>query len=169
MSIAKKSSVQIVQPTSARVSKLVLGTILAIGVTAVAMASASTQLVTDEEARVSQMAGAPAPRAVARTDPDAPKIEVRAPQLDGVIRSPAKVDLRFSVNDPARVKMDSLRVLYGAFRIDITSRFLKLAKLQPEGITVEEVNLPQGSHRIWVEIQDTLGRQGTQMLSVTVQ
>ena len=70
---------------------------------------------------------------------------------------------------PSAAKPESFRALYGAFRVDITSRLLQVAKLSAEGLTVEAASLPVGSHRIFLEIEDSVGRTGTQLLSVTVQ
>lgn len=132
-----------------------------------ASASGQVQLVTEQEAHAAASVPMLTPRAV-RT-PDAPQIEIVAPDITAAVSSPTRVQLRFRTVSPSTAKPESLKALYGAFRVDITSRLLKLAKLTPEGLVVEAVALPSGSHRIFLEIEDTDGRVGTQLLSVTVQ
>lgn len=124
-------------------------------------------LVSEQEAAQSRAA----PQLSARTVrvPDAPQIDIIAPDIKGSITSPTVVQLRFKPVSPAVIKPESFKALYGAFRIDITSRLLKVARLDGEGLTVEGAQLPSGSHRIALEIEDSAGRVGTQLLSVTVQ
>ena len=129
--------------------------------------AASGLLVSEQEAAQSRAA----PQLSARTVrvPDAPQIDIIAPDIKGSITSPTVVQLRFKPVSPAVIKPESFKALYGAFRIDITSRLLKVARLDGEGLTVEGAQLPSGSHRIALEIEDCAGRVGTQLLSVTVQ
>lgn len=124
-------------------------------------------LVSEQEASASRAA----PQLNARTArvPDAPQIDIIAPDIKGSITSPTVVQLRFKPVSPAVIKPESFKALYGAFRIDITSRLLKVARLDGEGLTVEGAQLPSGSHRIALEIEDSAGRVGSQLLSVTVQ
>jgi hypothetical protein len=124
-------------------------------------------LVSEQEASASRAA----PQLNARTArvPDAPQIDIIAPDIKGSITSPTVVQLRFKPVSPAVIKPGSFKALYGAFRIDITSRLLKVARLDGEGLTVEGAQLPSGSHRIALEIEDSAGRVGSQLLSVTVQ
>jgi hypothetical protein len=124
-------------------------------------------LVSEQEASASRAA----PQLNARTArvPDAPQIDIVAPDIKGSITSPTVVQLRFKPVSPAVIKPESFKALYGAFRIDITSRLLKVARLDGDGLTVEGAQLPSGSHRIALEIEDSAGRVGTQLLSVTVQ
>ena len=124
-------------------------------------------LVSEQEASASRAA----PQLNARTArvPDAPQIDIIAPDIKASITSPTVVQLRFKPVSPAVIKPESFKALYGAFRIDITSRLLKVARLDGEGLTVEGAQLPSGSHRIALEIEDSAGRVGSQLLSVTVQ
>ena len=128
---------------------------------------AQAVLVTEAEYRASAAAPALIPRAT--TVPDAPRIEVVLPDTKGVITSPTKVQLHFRAVAPATPKPESFRALYGPFKLDITSRLLESARLSADGLTLENATLPSGSHRIFLEIQDSAGRTGAQILAVTVQ
>ena len=125
------------------------------------------KLVTEEEFRASTAA----PMLIARATsvPDAPQIEILSPDTKTVVTSPTKVQLHFRAAPPATPKPESFRALYGSFRLDITDRLLRLAKLSAEGLTLENAFLPSGSHRIFLEIQDSVGRTGSQVLAITVQ
>lgn len=140
--------------------------LVAFALCASASAYAQVQLVTLEEFRASDAAPMLIPRAT--TVPDAPQIEIVSPDIKNAIASPTKVQLRFRAVSPSTPSPESFRALYGAFKLDITSRLLQLAKLSAEGLILEEAALPSGSHRIFLEIQDSAGRTGAQLLSVTI-
>jgi hypothetical protein len=90
--------------------------------------------------------------------PDAPKIDLLAPKLDGVISSPTPILLKFSPKAPATVNADSFKVFYGTFQIDITNRILKAAQITSSGLDVKEASLPRGTHKLTLNIQDSEGR-----------
>ena len=98
-----------------------------------------------------------------------PNIEVISPDFNISIKSPAKVHLRFSSDPPATILPDTSKATYGAFKLDITDRLLLIAKPTSEGLIIDPANLPSGNHRINMEIQDSLGRKGIQVLSFRVQ
>lgn len=129
------------------------------------------QLVTPEEfQRASAVADAPTKsRSRLRTVPKAPIIEVLAPPLEQPVRSPLRIEIRFLPVEGAEIEMDSLRILYGRLRLDITERILKYAKMGKNGLSAERAELPDGSHRFLVRIADTLQRVAEREISVTVQ
>ena len=141
--------------------------LVAIGLCTSTSVFGQVKLVTEEEFRAS--AAAPMLIARAATVPDAPRIEILSPDTRDAITSPTKVQLRFRAVAPAMPKPESFRALYGSFRLDITARVLQSAKLTSEGLILEHASLPSGSHRIFLEIQDSVGRTGAQLLAVTVQ
>ncbi|MFH1602849.1 MAG: hypothetical protein ABIH03_02965 [Pseudomonadota bacterium] len=140
--------------------------LVALALCASTSAFGQVKLVTEEEFRASAAAPMLLPRAT--SVPGAPQIEIISPDTKGVITSPTKVQLHFRAVPPATPKPESFRALYGSFRLDITGRLLKLAKLTAEGLTLENASLPSGSHRIFLEIQDSVGRTGSQVLAITV-
>jgi hypothetical protein len=62
-----------------------------------------------------------------------------------------------------------IRDRYGTFRIDITQRLLKYAKVTKDGISVSNADLPAGKHQLTLTLTDTLGRQTQQVVSFVVQ
>ena len=135
----------------------------------VASAGAQAQmLVTEAEAAAARSAPeAPATRSLRM--PDAPRINVLTPDLTGPVSSPTRIQLKFEPTAPAAILPESFRVRYGTLRLDITARITAVSKVSPEGLDVAEAALPKGSHRLFLEIQDSQGRTGERLLQFVVQ
>ena len=160
------------------------GMLVAAGVLATArLASAGSRwLVTPEEARAGGDE-ADALRSRAQTGSDvvrnqmpgprdagAPRIELREPaDLNRTLSSPLRVHLVFAASAPSAViDPTTFRVLYGRLRLDITDRIRAVAVLTPASLTTEAVLLPAGSHRMTVEIADTMKNRASQQFVVHV-
>jgi hypothetical protein len=130
--------------------------------------SQSTWLVTPEEAQAARSAGEiMLPRS--SQPAGAPRIEVVAPDLTRPIQVPARIEVRFTGGASSEPRPETFKALYGAFRLDITQRLLKFAKVTKEGIVVSEAELPSGRHQLLLTMTDTQGRQIQQTVSFTVQ
>jgi hypothetical protein len=124
-------------------------------------------LVTDAEAAASQAAGGLlVPRSTPA--PGAPRIELVAPDLSQPVTAPTNIQVRFTTSAPAEPKPETFRVLYGAFRVDVTQRLLGVAKVTKEGIQVRDAVLPSGRHQLALVLTDTLGREVQQVVAFTV-
>lgn len=131
-------------------------------------AAAQQWLVTPEEMMAAGTTAAmPQPRSLAH--PDAPIIELIAPDLRAKVPSPTRIQLRFRASDPATVRPETFKVRYGAFGLDITGRLTGLAKVTSAGIDVGEARLPKGSHRLDIEVRDTAERVGRRTLEFQVE
>lgn len=100
--------------------------------------------------------------------PDAPKIELVSPKLDSTISSPTQIQLKFLPKNPATAKPETFQILYGTFRIDITERLLKVATVTPQGINVPEAKLPNGKHKLFLNVQDSDGRVGSRLIEFEI-
>ncbi|MEK8045630.1 hypothetical protein [Ideonella margarita] len=132
-------------------------------------ARAQDWLVTPDE--VARSAAVPMPVTLVARAAGAPAIEVLRPLLEGngtQVVSPVPIELRFKPAADAAIDVASFRVLYGAFRIDVTQRLLKSVVVRPDGLKVEQAAIPSGSHRLVVQVTDTLGRQGSRELNFSV-
>jgi len=130
-------------------------------------AHAQSLLVTEQEMLASIAAGdGPVARSI--TVAGAPRIELAAPDLRQSITSPTRIALRFVPTAPAAIRPESLRVLYGALRLDITARLLGSAKVGADGIEVAQAALPRGQHRLTLQLEDSLGRAATQTFAFVV-
>jgi len=125
-------------------------------------------LVTEQEALMSRSAPQ-MPEAKALPIPDAPRIVLVQPDVSAQVASPTRILLRFEPGPDGQIRPDTFKVRYGTFRLDITSRITSASKVTAEGIDVAEASLPKGSHRLYLEIQDSLGRVGERALSFVVQ
>jgi hypothetical protein len=125
-------------------------------------------LVTEAEAEASIAAGGMMnPRSVSQ--PGAPQIELLTPDTSKAISAPTNIELRFVGNPPSEPKPDTFRILYGAFRIDITQRLLGVAKVTKDGIKVRGAVLPKGRHQLALTVSDSMGRQSHQLVAFTVE
>lgn len=127
-------------------------------------------LVTPEEAQASQAAPqALTPRTAPVVTPGAPRVNLLAPNLSNTVPSPTRINVRFEATSPASIKPDTFKVRYGAFKLDITGRITAASKVTAEGIDVAEAALPKGSHRLFIEIQDSMGRVGERVVAFVVE
>ena len=125
-------------------------------------------LVTPEEAKASQEAAQP-PETRSVPEHGAPRVSLLSPDINAAVRRPTRIQVRFEAVPPATIKPDSFRVLYGAFRLDITDRVIAASQVTAQGIDVPEASLPAGSHRLLIEIQDTQGRIGRRTVGFVVE
>lgn len=126
-------------------------------------------LVTPEEARASQEAPAQLMPRTAPAAPGAPRVNLLAPNLSNTVPSPTPIRVRFEAAAPATIKPETFKVRYGSFRLDITGRITEASKVTAEGIDVAEAALPKGSHRLFIEIQDSMGRVGERVVAFVVE
>jgi hypothetical protein len=100
--------------------------------------------------------------------PGAPTIKVEEPDTTKPIISPVTIRVSFHPEGNAKIDLNSFKVTYGFWEIDITGRILAHAKPSASGIFVKDAQLPAGHHKITVEIADDSGRLGIQSFEVTV-
>jgi hypothetical protein len=124
-------------------------------------------LVTEQEAAASRAAGGMiTPRVTPR--PGAPRIELVSPDVSRPVGAPTDIEVKFFSTAPAEAIPESFKVLYGAFRIDITQRLLGVARVTRDGIRVSEAVLPSGNHQLTLSIADSVGRESVRMISFSV-
>ena len=66
--------------------------------------------------------------------------------------------------DPA-----SFKVLYGGFKLDITSRITKFVKVTKDGFAMDNAQIPAGKHRLTLQVQDEMKRMAERELRVEVE
>lgn len=149
---------------------------LKLGLTRVAAALAlvaagpaqASWLVTEQEAHVSRATPA-MPEAKAAPVPGAPRIVLLSPDVAAAVASPTRIQLRFESLGEAQIRPETFKVRYGTLRLDITQRITAVSAITPQGIDVSEAKLPKGSHRLFMEIQDSAGRTGERAVSFVVE
>jgi hypothetical protein len=132
-------------------------------------AAGAQELLVSEAEMQASLASGNLPMARSMPAPGAPRIELAAPDIRQSIASPTRILLRFAATAPATIRPESLRVLYGSLRLDITGRLLAGARVTAEGIEVAEAALPRGQHRLTLLLEDSIGRAASQSFSFTVE
>ena len=137
-------------------------------------------LITEEEARREAAAGPapvlptpsrslPVPGAGPVPPRQTPGIEVLAPAADGrAVPSPLRLQVAFLPPVDARIVPGSFRILYGVLKLDVTERLQRHAQLSETGVVVEQAQVPQGTHRLFVRVADEKGRVAEQAVVIRV-
>jgi hypothetical protein len=101
---------------------------------------------------------------------DEPLIEVISPVIkDGKVASPVSIEVRFKPAAGKAIDSSTFKVYYGAFKIDVTSRLLKTAKVSNAGFAIDKADIPAGSHRLVMRVSDDSGATGLRELKFTVE
>jgi hypothetical protein len=104
-------------------------------------------------------------------DFNAPTITVMKPDHSAAIQPPVDIDVRFAPAQGATINISTLKILYGFLKLDITQRILQAPGVQvsSEGLKASGAQLPTGSHKLFIQVADNLGRTGRQPVEFTVQ
>lgn len=119
-------------------------------------AQASGWLITPAEAvEMGGAAGYDAPLPL-RGRNASPRIELERPDLAAQpkVKAPVSITVRFVPLPDAALDLASFRVLYGALKVDITSRLEKFVRLTPAGFSLDNAQIPSGRHRLVVQVRD---------------
>jgi hypothetical protein len=112
---------------------------------------------------------APSFTAKSTPGPSDPIIDIRSPSLTGPVKAPVSIDLRCLPSGATRINWESLKILYGAFKLDITDRVKKEAKILTDGIQIASANLPSGNHKLLIQVANTDGKQTEREVRFTVE
>ena len=150
--------------------KSFLGFCLALAVTT-SVSAQTFELVSQSEYLASEAREKLAPPLTARSTPGPsdPMIDIRSPSLTGPVKAPVNIDLRCLTSGASRINWESLKILYGAFKLDITDRVRKEAKVLPDGMQIASANLPSGSHKLVIQVANTEGKQAEREVRFTVE
>ncbi len=139
--------------------KMMTGSILLVGLLAMASTSYAVQLVTPAEVAASRNAPPVQEASSDPADPMAPQITIVDPDsIDKAIKNPFTMEVLFKSKDGNPVDFKSFQALYGSLKLDITSRLMKGAVKTSAGIKLSNVNVPSGTHRILLRIKDSQNR-----------
>lgn len=151
---------------------VIAGAMVLLAPLASAAQSGGFDLLSEQEYR-SELSARRAPGAMLlpkAADFDAPTITVVKPDARSAIQPPVDIDVRFTPAAGATVNIASLKILYGFLKLDITRRILDApgVKVSPGGLTASGARLPGGTHKLLIEVADSLGRTARQVLEFTV-
>jgi hypothetical protein len=100
-----------------------------------------------------------------------PLIEILKPEpvADLKVKAPFGIKVQFRSQADAEIVPDTFKVLYGAFKIDITNRITKFVKVTASGFDLENAKIPEGKHRLTLQVQDSKQRMAERELRVEVE
>ncbi len=121
-------------------------------------------LITADEARLPPTgANALSTRGLTR----GPGIEQESPPLNQTVRSPLPFMIKFHVRNNVSIDPGSVRLTYvKATPVDLTGRIR--SHLRPDGIVMEQAEVPPGAHVLRLDITDMQGRSGTALIRLNV-
>ena len=126
------------------------------------------QLVTPEE--VAQFKGDAQETLSIPLAGDEPLIEVISPVIkDGKVASPVSIEVRFKAATGKAIDSSTFKIFYGAFKLDVTGRLLKTAKVTNAGFAIDKADIPAGAHRLVMRVSDDSGATGLRELKFTVE
>lgn len=98
-----------------------------------------------------------------------PRIELVSPN-NFATSAPVRVVVQFAAVDGRDVDPKSLKVFYGIgpFKKDVTDRVMKNARLSKDGLVMENVEAPKGTHRFILQISDTEGHAAQREIRIEI-
>jgi len=95
-------------------------------------------------------------------------IRVLAPTPQVAVTAPLRIELAFDTPPGARVVPSSFRVLYGVLKIDLTDRLRRFSTISERGVVVDQAMVPDGLHRLFLQVADDKGNVAEQELRLRV-
>lgn len=116
------------------------------------------------EARTRSLPGA-SPLAAA---PGGFAIRVLMPTPQAAVTAPLRIELLFDTPPGTRIVPSTFRVLYGVLKIDLTERLRRFATISERGVVVEQAMVPDGMHRLFLQVANDRGNVAEQELRLRV-
>lgn len=100
-----------------------------------------------------------------------PLIDILKPEPtnDLKVKAPFAIAVQFKGQADAPINPATFKVMYGAFKIDITNRITQYVKVTPEGFMLENAKIPVGKHRLTLQVQDEKQRVAERELRIEVE
>lgn len=91
------------------------------------------------------------------------------PVADLKVKAPFAISVQFKSQADAPIDPATFKVMYGALKIDITSRITKFVKVTKDGFALDNAQIPVGKHRLTLQVQDEKQRVAERELRVEVE
>ncbi|MBL8345500.1 MAG: hypothetical protein JNN03_08660 [Rubrivivax sp.] len=95
-------------------------------------------------------------------------IRVLAPTTQAAVAAPLRIELVFDTPPGVRVVPSTFRVLYGVLKIDLTDRLRRFSTINERGVVVDQAVVPDGLHRLFLQVADEKGNVAEQELRLRV-
>ena len=109
------------------------------------------------------------PRGAVIPKGNAPGIRVLSPSAAGTpVAAPLRIEVAFTPLPGTRIVPSSFRVLYGLLKIDLTERLRNHSTVTESGVVVDRAVVPDGQHRLILQVADDQGNTAEQELRFRV-
>ena len=109
------------------------------------------------------------PRQVPGPKGNVPGIKVLSPSTTtATVAAPLRIEVAFTPTPGTRIVPSTFRVLYGLLKIDLTERLRKHATVTETGVVVDRAVVPEGQHRLILQVADDQGNTAEQELRIRV-
>ena len=100
-----------------------------------------------------------------------PAIDILKPEpaADLKVKAPFGISVLFKGQADTPIDPSTFKVMYGAFKIDITSRITKFVTVTKDGFALENAQIPPGKHRLTLQVLDEKQRLAERELRVEVE
>ena len=100
-----------------------------------------------------------------------PQIDILKPEaaVDLKVKAPFPIAVQFIGQADAAIDPATFKVMYGALKIDITSRITKFVKVTKDGFSLDNAQIPVGKHRLTMQVRDEKQRIAERELRVEVE
>lgn len=100
-----------------------------------------------------------------------PQIDILkpVPVVDLKVKAPFPIAVLFKSQNDAAIDPATFKVMYGSLKLDITSRITKYVKITTEGFSLDNALIPQGKHRLILQVQDVKQRVAERELRLEVE
>jgi hypothetical protein len=144
-----------------RAVQLLLSTVLVL----CALGPANTEvLITQAE---SELPATPNVAMTTRGITRGPGIEQASPNPDQRVVSPLPLKIRFQIRNKIEIDPASIKLVYlKATPVDLTDRIK--AHIKPDGIEMDQAEVPPGAHSLRLDLKDKQGRTATAIIKLTV-
>lgn len=95
-------------------------------------------------------------------------IRVVVPTSQAAVTAPLRIELSFETPPGTRVVPSTFRVLYGVLKIDLTERLRRFSTINERGVVVDQAVVPDGLHRLFLQVADDKGNVAEQELRLRV-
>jgi hypothetical protein len=95
-------------------------------------------------------------------------IRILAPTSQAAVPAPLRIELAFETPPGTRVVPSTFRVLYGVLKIDLTDRLRRFSTISERGVVVDQAVVPDGLHRLFLQVADDKGNVAEQELRLRV-
>lgn len=91
------------------------------------------------------------------------------PSADGKVNVPFPIEVKFFTTAGSHIRPETLRILYGMLKLDVTDRMRKLIQVTPAGFHLDKADIPKGKHRLLIQITDDKDRTAEKDIRLQVE